>query len=92
MNLPKHLQCLNLNAAGIDIGSKSHFVAVPVGTDDCSSLQITKANISRIISRTRSNSGYIRELDILPLLDNLINTLIRTEVKLESGIQKDTFS
>ena len=34
MNLPKHLQCLNLNAAGIDIGSKSHFVAVPVGTDD----------------------------------------------------------
>jgi transposase len=34
MYLPKHLQCLNLNAAGIDIGSKSHFVAVPVGTDD----------------------------------------------------------
>lgn len=34
MNLPKHLQRLNLNAAGIDIGSKSHFVAVPEGTDD----------------------------------------------------------
>jgi len=34
MQLPKHLQRLNLNAAGIDIGSKSHFVAVPEGTDD----------------------------------------------------------
>jgi transposase len=33
MQLPKHLQRLNLNAAGIDIGSKSHFVAVPEGTD-----------------------------------------------------------
>lgn len=33
MKLPKHLQRLNLNAAGIDIGSKSHFVAVPEGTD-----------------------------------------------------------
>jgi transposase len=31
--LPKHLQQLNLSAAGIDIGSKSHFVAVPEGTD-----------------------------------------------------------
>ena len=34
MTLPKHLQRLNLNAAGIDIGSKSHFVAVPEGSDD----------------------------------------------------------
>lgn len=33
MKLPKHLQRLNLNAAGIDIGSKSHFVAVPEGAD-----------------------------------------------------------
>ena len=32
--LPKHLQRLNLCAAGIDIGSRSHFVAVPEGTDD----------------------------------------------------------
>ena len=32
--LPKHLQQLNLFAAGIDIGSKSHFVAVPEGTDE----------------------------------------------------------
>ena len=31
MALPKHLQRLNLNAAGIDIGSRSHFVAVPEG-------------------------------------------------------------
>lgn len=31
MTLPKHLQRLNLNAAGIDIGSRSHFVAVPEG-------------------------------------------------------------
>ncbi|HBA72254.1 MAG: hypothetical protein A2X82_02340 [Geobacteraceae bacterium GWC2_55_20] len=30
INLPKHLQNLNPYAAGIDIGSKSHFVAVPV--------------------------------------------------------------
>ena len=33
MTLPKHLHRLNLNAAGIDIGSKSHFVAVPEGVD-----------------------------------------------------------
>lgn len=32
--LPSHLQQLNLFAAGIDIGSKSHFVAVPEGTDE----------------------------------------------------------
>ncbi len=32
--LPKHLLHLNQNAAGIDIGSRSHFVAVPEGTDD----------------------------------------------------------
>jgi transposase len=29
--LPKHLQHINKMAAGIDIGSKSHFVAVPEG-------------------------------------------------------------
>ncbi len=34
VKLPKHLQNLNPYAAGIDIGSKSHFVAVPDGTDD----------------------------------------------------------
>src|SRR5512136_187219 len=34
VKLPKHLQNLNPYAAGIDIGSKSHFVAVPEGTDD----------------------------------------------------------
>jgi transposase len=32
--LPKHLQQLNHFAAGIDIGSKSHFVAVPEGSDE----------------------------------------------------------
>lgn len=30
---PKHLQHLNQHAAGIDVGSRSHFVAVPEGTD-----------------------------------------------------------
>jgi transposase len=34
VKLPKHLQNLNPYAAGIDIGSKSHFVAVPEGTDE----------------------------------------------------------
>ena len=34
MTLPKHLQHINVNAAGIDIGSRSHFVAVPEGTDE----------------------------------------------------------
>lgn len=34
VRLPKNLQHLNVNAAGIDIGSKSHFVAVPAGADD----------------------------------------------------------
>lgn len=32
--LPAHLQQINLNAAGIDIGSQSHFVAVPDGSDE----------------------------------------------------------
>ncbi len=31
---PTHLEHLNRNAAGIDIGSRSHFVAVPVGSDE----------------------------------------------------------
>ncbi len=34
MKLPKHLQHINQHAAGIDIGSRSHFVAVPEGTDE----------------------------------------------------------
>jgi transposase len=29
--LPKHLEHINRMSAGIDIGSKSHFVAVPEG-------------------------------------------------------------
>lgn len=33
MTLPKHLQHINVNAAGVDIGSRSHFVAVPEGVD-----------------------------------------------------------
>src|SRR5438445_6843402 len=35
-NLPKHLQHINLNAAGIDIGSERHMVAVPEGRDEVS--------------------------------------------------------
>ncbi len=31
--LPPHLQHLNLNAAAIDVGASSHFVAVPPGRD-----------------------------------------------------------
>jgi len=34
VKLPRHLQHINAHAAGIDIGSKSHFVAVPEGTDE----------------------------------------------------------
>jgi transposase len=34
--VPAHLQHLNLNAAAIDIGSTSHFVAVPEGRDSVS--------------------------------------------------------
>jgi transposase len=34
INLPKHLEHINQMAAGIDIGSRSHFVAVPEGCDD----------------------------------------------------------
>jgi len=34
MKLPKHLEHINRYAAGIDIGSKSHFVAVPEGVDE----------------------------------------------------------
>src|SRR6266480_5341192 len=35
-DLPEHLQHVNLNAAGIDIGSDRHVVAVPVGRDEVS--------------------------------------------------------
>lgn len=36
MNLPKHLEHINQMAAGIDIGSRAHFVAVPEGcTEHC---------------------------------------------------------
>ncbi len=31
--LPKHLQHINLNAAGIDVGAEFHYVAVPVDRD-----------------------------------------------------------
>lgn len=34
VKLPKHLRNINAHAAGIDIGSKSHFVAVPEGADE----------------------------------------------------------
>ena len=34
MKLPKHLRNINQHAAGIDIGSRSHFVAVPGGADE----------------------------------------------------------
>jgi transposase len=34
VKLPKHLEHINRMAAGIDIGSKSHFVAIPEGCDD----------------------------------------------------------
>ena len=33
-NLPPHLRHININAAGIDIGSDRHLVAVPEGSDD----------------------------------------------------------
>src|SRR5258705_10306807 len=35
-SLPLHLQHINLNAAGIDIGSEQHLVAVPEGRDPLS--------------------------------------------------------
>lgn len=35
-NLPPHLRHINLHAAGIDIGSDRHLVAVPEGSDDVS--------------------------------------------------------
>ena len=35
-SLPEHLRHININAAGIDIGSDRHFVAVPAGRDKVS--------------------------------------------------------
>jgi transposase len=35
-DLPEHLQQINLNAAGIDVGSDRHVVAVPAGRDEVS--------------------------------------------------------
>ncbi len=34
MKLPQHLQHINVHAAGIDVGCKSHFVAVPEGSSE----------------------------------------------------------
>ncbi len=34
VRLPKHLEHINSYAAGIDVGSRSHFVAIPVGVDE----------------------------------------------------------
>lgn len=34
VKLPKHLRHINIHAAGIDVGSRSHFVAVPEGTSE----------------------------------------------------------
>lgn len=34
MNLPQHLQHIHAHAAGIDVGSKSHFVSVPEGSSE----------------------------------------------------------
>jgi len=34
MKLPRHLEHINRYAAGIDIGSRSHFVAIPEGVDE----------------------------------------------------------
>src|SRR5438034_2641921 len=35
-SLPQHLQHINVNAAGIDIGAEQHMVAVPEGRDEVS--------------------------------------------------------
>ncbi len=40
MELPIELKSVNLNAAGIDIGSRRHFVAVPEGRDTVSVKQV----------------------------------------------------
>lgn len=36
IKMPKHLEHINTMAAGIDVGSKSHFVAIPEGIDEIS--------------------------------------------------------
>ena len=33
-SLPKHMECINVDAAGIDVGSRSLFVAVPADRDE----------------------------------------------------------
>ena len=38
---PGSLPRLNANAAGIDVGATSHFVAVPAGRDTCSVREFT---------------------------------------------------
>ena len=34
LGFPKHLQHINVHAAGIDVGSRGHFVAVPEKSDE----------------------------------------------------------
>ena len=36
VRMPKHLEHINTMAAGIDVGSKSHFIAIPEGCDEVS--------------------------------------------------------
>lgn len=53
IKLPKHLQNLNPYAAGIDIVSKSHFVAVPEGTatnSQCGSSQALPMTLNALLS------------------------------------------
>lgn len=40
-HLPKHLEQINLSAAGIDVGANSHFVAIPPGYDEISVREFT---------------------------------------------------
>ena len=72
--LPKHLQQLNLFAAGIDIGSKSHFVAVPEGTDEqpVREFQCFTADLHRLVDWLISPGHHGRHGINRSLLDSTV--------------------
>jgi transposase len=76
--LPLHLQHININAAGIDIGSESHFVAVPEGRDkesvrEFSSFTCDLHNIASWLKKCKVDTIAMESTGVywIPLYDHL---------------------
>ena len=78
VKLPKHLSHINVNAAGIDIGSESHFVAVPEGRDTESVREFTSftcdlSNITNWLQECGVDTVVMESTGVywIPLYDHL---------------------